>query len=140
MIEIIEIPKDCVDTWWNKASDYIEQATQYSCGENTLKTVYNELKLGHSLLVIVKEDDSNNLLASSVLNTYTSPTGKNFLEVQFLGGINMEHWIGKYVDKLKRIAKVNCTSAITFVGRKGLEKFLKPLGFRFTHVVSHLEV
>lgn len=133
------IKPDWLDRFWQVISDDIQRAVEHSNGELSLCSLYEKVKSGEMMLLIVS-DTSGEIYASCLIETRHFSTGKRVLNVTTLNGYSMGLWLDDLMDVLRKTAKEFECSEIYAVGRSGWVKQLKKYGFKPVHQVVSVGV
>jgi hypothetical protein len=126
MIEVSLVPREYVDTCWDKIEDFIAKAAEYTYGRYTVSNIYD----------LVKEDDYQLWIAfdgpvfkgTVVTNVITYPQRK-LLGMQFCGGEDLVEWKDPMLALLRRFAKDVGCDGIESTARPGWAKIFQNDGF-----------
>jgi len=135
MIEVSLVPREYIDTCWDKIEGFIGKAAEYTYGRYTVSNIYD----------LVKEDDYQLWIAfdgpvfkgAVVTNVITYPQRK-LLGMQFCGGDELDTWKEPMLAILKRFARDLGCEAIESTGRPGWAKIFQNDGYKAAWVTFEL--
>ena len=98
-IQVSMVPKQYVDTCWDKVEGYLEKAAYYTHGRYTVDDIRTSITdYDHDLWVAFDEDS---IKAAVVTNIVVYPKRK-LLCMSFCGGENMKEWLDPVLALLRK--------------------------------------
>lgn len=135
MIEVSLVPREYVDTCWDKIEGFITKAAKYTYGRYTTSNIYDMVKDGdYQLWVAFNEEGFKGAVVTNVI-TYPQ---KKILCMQFCGGENLKLWKDPMLELLKRFGKDVGCEGIESTGRPGWAKIFQNDGYKATWVTYEL--
>lgn len=126
MIEVSMIPKEYVDSCWDRVEPLLKKATDLSGDRYTTSHIYDMVMEDDYQLWVAYE--GNNFHGAVVTNISDYPNRK-ILCMGFCGGEDFGAWKDQIIDILKRFARDMGCDAIEASGRPGWSKVLKDKGY-----------
>lgn len=121
------VPKEYIDTCWEKIEPFMEKAAVYTYGRYTSDDIYDSVKEHDYQLWAAFED--GNFKGAVVTNVIVYPKRK-LLAMQFCGGIELKEWKVPMLALLQRFARDMGCDGIESTGRPGWSKVFKNDGFK----------
>ena len=137
MITIIPIKPEAIEEYWESIRPFIERAQKYALGEYNIFNVFERIKAGAILPLIVY--DGEEIIAVLTLEIVDMPL-KKILNVMTAGGERMEEWLPDAVKHVDELAKEIDADLITIHGRRGWLRELAKHNYKATYTVLTKEV
>jgi hypothetical protein len=126
MIEVSLIPKEYVDTCWEKVEPLLKKATDLSGDRYTTSHIYDMVMEDDYQLWIAYEDK---YFHGAVVTNISNYPNRKILCMGFCGGEYFGAWKDQIIDILKRFARDMGCDSIEASGRPGWSKLLKDKGY-----------
>lgn len=120
-IELIGVQAEQLPLVWEQVAPLLEKVFAHSNGEHTLETIYPLLANRDAQLWIGCDKE---IVHAGLTQVITFKTGKQIVEIFFLGGERMDEWL-PHIDIIEKWAKQIGCSEVRISGRKGWEKVMK---------------
>tara|TARA_R110000824_G_scaffold345898_1_gene532603 strand:- start:2016 stop:2468 length:453 start_codon:yes stop_codon:yes gene_type:complete len=133
MTSVFLIPKDHYSSVKDDVEALITKSIKLSDGRDDFATVWNELQRTHQQLWMVF--DSENKPIAALLTSIKAYALKRMFLLQWLGGEDMDDWLGRLLDTLAAFAKANSCAGMEIVGREGWKRALRDRGWEANLVV-----
>ena len=137
MIEVSLVPREYVDTCWDKVEKFIEKAAKYTYGRYTTSNIYDIVKDGDYQLWVAFEAET---FKGAVVTNIMNYPQKKILCMQFCGGEELKLWKQPMLDLLKRFARDLGCEGIESTGRPGWAKIFENDGYKATWVTYELPI
>ena len=137
MIEVSMVPREYIDTCWDKVEGFIGKAARYTYDRYTSSNIYDMVKEGDYHLWVAY--DEGTFKGAVVTNIMTYPQKKT-LCMQFCGGEQLKLWKDQMLDLLKRFARDSGCEGIESTGRPGWAKVFKNDGYKAIWVTYELPI
>ena len=137
MIEVSLVPREYVDTCWDKVEKFIEKAAKYTYGRYTTSNIYDIVKDGDYQLWVAFEAET---FKGAVVTNIMNYPQKKILCMQFCGGEELKLWKQPMLDLLKRFARDLGCEGIESTGRPGWAKIFQNDGYKATWVTYELPI
>ena len=135
MIEVSMVPREFIDTCWDKVEAYLEKAAGHTHGRFTVDDIYNSIiGYDHDLWVAY---DGVDIKGAVVTNFAVYPRSK-YLTMQFCGGVDLKNWKDPMLSLLRRYAKDMGCDGIESTARRGWAKVFQNDGYKGTWVTFQL--
>jgi hypothetical protein len=136
-VSIVPVLPDRLDEALPLALDLLRPAFKRQAANVGEDYLVQDLRDGQSVLWMVYLGDT--LTAAFTTVVVTHPL-RSVLKIEFLGGADMDRWVGDAIKFLVGVAKHAGLEAIEADGRQGFEKMVKRLPFRpvYTNYVMEL--
>ena len=131
------VPAEYVDTCWNKITDFIEKAAEYTYGRYSADNLYDMVKEGEHQLWVAYEDSE---FKGTVLTNVMNYPKRKVLCMGFCGGEKLEEWKDPMLELLRRFAKDMGCDSIEAFGRPGWAKVFKDDGYQAKWVTFELPI
>ena len=129
MHELTAVPISLVPLLWDKVVPILQRVVDISDGDISTDTVKARIVNGQSLLIVVTEKDTANMIAIFTAEIRTMDTGKRVIYAPIIAGDEMKGWLEDMCQFLHGLAvKENCTQIRGISARKGWIRALKKHG------------
>lgn len=121
---IAAIPIDQIDAYWPDVSPLLEKALEHGAGDLTLDYVYNDLKSGEEILLVVWDKEIKAAITMEIVEGRRT----RWVNTVLCGGTDADSWLQEWLDAAVRIAEEQ-EAELLATGRRGWLRKLKPYGF-----------
>lgn len=136
-IQVSMVPKQYVDTCWDKVEGYLEKAAHHTHGRYTVDDIRTSITdYDHDLWVAFDEEK---IKAAVVTNIVVYPKRK-LLCMSFCGGENMKEWLDPLLTLLRKYALDMGCDGLEATARRGWSKVFKNDGYDGKWVTFELPV
>lgn len=137
-MEAFVVPKDKIDMLWNTVEPMLAMATEHSSDRYSTIKIFNDLMEDKKLLwILVDENDTIKVALTTSVEDYP---GVRALRVGFAGGEDFLNNLEPMRKAIKEFgASVGCTK-LEVLGRKGWERVLTPMGFKFSYLCMEEDI
>jgi hypothetical protein len=137
MIEVSMVPKEYIDTCWDKIEPFMIKAAESTYGRYSADNLYDMVKDGEHQLWVAYDDQT---FKGSVLTNIMNYPQRKILCMGFCGGIDFKEWKTPIIDLLKKFAKDTGCDSIEAFGRPGWSKIFKNDGYQSKWVTFELSI
>jgi hypothetical protein len=137
-IAVVEYSAEDALEIWDRIEPYIELSARYNAGRSDIETVKAAVNAEDSIVVLVFDRDSRQVLSVIVGEGYVFPN-RTVFSVNICGGHDVEQWGRTAWHRLQAIAKRLGFDQIEVIGRRGWEGFLDGAHELSTTYVKDLE-
>ena len=117
---IVLVRPEEVDTFWGHIEDYIQKSSLRSYYGCKAEHIYNDIVIEDSLLWVILEGTE---VVGAIITTVHLYPNMKALQVNLIGGENLEGWIDFFHSFIESWAiEIGC-SYIEGIGRKGWKKY-----------------
>ena len=138
MVKIIAIPPQEVPGIFPHIIDLIIQGMEYSHGEFDIDDLYKQLLTMQTVLWTVVTDKYE-IEAFAITDVLEYPK-KKVVRILLLAGKNMDSWKQEFSDAMVHWGAKIGASGIEVIGRKGWERSLEKLGYKFMNTILLKEI
>ena len=124
---------------WPEAESFVRRALDHSRGEIGVDDVKERLLDGRMLLWGVWHQERKQFLGLLVTEVIEYPRVK-LLRVVTVAGVRLDEWGGLVLETFEKFCRKYDLDGVEAVGRKGLARVLKKLGFEERYTVVYKEV
>lgn len=136
-LHVSMVPKQYVDTCWDKVEPYLEKAAKYTYGRYTVDDIRTSITdYDHELWVAF---DDEKIKAAVVTNIVVYPKRK-LLCMSFCGGEDMASWLDKIIALLRQYAADMGCDGLEATARKGWSRVFKNDGYDGKWVTFELPI
>lgn len=137
MIEVSMVPKEYVNTCWDKVVPFMDKAADYTYGRYTSDDIHDSIMdYDHILWVAFNE---SKIKGAVVTNTVAYPKRK-LLCMSFCGGEDLHEWKTPMLALLQRYARDTGCDGIEATARRGWAKIFENDGFKGHWVTFELPI
>ena len=122
------VPYKDLNLAWPVLSEILAPAVAYSHGRYETSDLRQAVRLKHMSLWVVSDDDS--VICGAFTTRVSKYPRKRFVSVDFLAGTDFKNWAPIANQTLKSYAKECGLDGVELLGRRGMLKVLKPLGWK----------
>lgn len=137
-IRILLTEPQTLPAYWLKAEPYVRRALNYAGGEQDSGDVRDKILRGEMQLWLVL-DNGGTCIGAATTEVVRYPR-KGILRIVTLSGNSFAEWRDKMLHEMCERARELGLSSLEALGRKGLARKLKPLGFKEIYVALTKEV
>lgn len=124
--DITAVPATLVKSLWPKLLPHLEKVVGKIPDEASLDSMLIKAQLGESLIVVVTESESGNMVAAIVLEIKLFDSGLRTLFVSAIGGCKFFEWEDQLFESVLNFAKIhNCQQIRAVAARSGWFKVAK---------------
>lgn len=135
MAELYLIPTDRVMAVWERAKPLVEKSVPYSDYLLQIDDLEDGLAIGSKQLWVIVDETGEEMMAAGVTEIINDDT----CFVWGFGGKNMSEWFDTH-QRLEAWAKEVGCKAVSFFGRQGWERVMRPSGYKRRMVVLRKEL
>lgn len=135
---ITAVPKDLVDSIWPEVEGYLQSALDQAHGEMNIQDVQNFIMMGNCQLWVVlnkKKESVEMAVVTEVIDHKRIKVCRFFL----VGGGNTNMWLIASEHIQEWAKSIDCYR-LEGMCRPGLEKVLKPIGYKKLYTVLAKEI
>lgn len=134
--ELVGIRSDRLEHFWPLIRDYVAEAIERSDGKYEVTDILNALLARDMQAWAVTDGEKIDALVLTEIVSYPRQREARILACT---GSDARQWV-HLISDIEAWAKANGCARLEPIARPGWEKYLKPLGFKRTHVVLTKEL
>ena len=138
MVKIIPIPPQEVPAVFPSIKELVLRSLEYAHGNLNVDDVYSHLISSQTVLWLVTDEKFN--IQSFIITDVQQYPRRKVIRILLSAGKEMESWKKEATEAFIVWAKHIGASQIEVIGRKGWEKALNNLDYKFGHVVLVKEI
>lgn len=118
--DITAVPTTLITAIWPNVSVHLEKVVSKIPDEWTMESIYNKAKAGESLIVVVTDIETGEIVAAIVLEIKLFDSGLKTLFVSAIAGVSFFEWEDQLFEAVKAFAKIHdCKQIRAVAARKG---------------------